>query len=396
MRFAILTSLAFLGGLVAATLPGYVDKCYDGKTCCTNPYASRLFRRTGTTPCDPKKVCCEEKKIPKFDTSTELKCGKSNVKSSTVRATVKPCPKDASQYCLHVFYAPFGDGTKYTEYHLQLSKDPITSSTPGKFGFSDTCQLGEGNLSIDCYVSLTRVASSVYGNPTFDFCMKKPLYIAAHAVYGKETCWAGATPIEQKPNNWAKYFSGYFDCQTICKKECQCPCPPPPPPGDKYCEKGTGYAFNRQCSKDGKDCDWQLDNLAQCNQERWGWWFGISSTAGEHTYELVEGAGGNDYSKGTVVGSVKVTVTDTKVEISYTMNAPYAINVAHIDLKCSKEELKCAPGQYSFNSGCLGNQPGFQKSLSKPNCAAGRLYLIFHADVTVKKPVTDTCSAVKC
>lgn len=398
MRYAIITSIALLSSSASSALTGYVDKCYDGSTCCTNPSAARLFRRAA---CTPEKVCCQEKKIIKFETSTELRCGNSNVKSSTVQAKVSPCKDDASQNCLHVHYAPFADGTPYSEYHLQLSKDPIKDSAPGQFTYTNYCQFGTNKLSVDCYVPMSKLATSVYGNAATDFCSKPTLYIAAHGVEGKETCWAGNTPIGQ---NWAKYHSASFqECETICEKSCECPCPPaevPAPPKQpeqpKYCEKGTGFGFNDACDKTGGDCAYQLNKLAGCSN-RWGWWFELSKDTKTYDYELMAGAGGSDYRKGTKTGTVHVSVYGDVVDVSYSMDSKYAINTAHVEVSCSKP-TKCAPGQFSHNSGCLNNASGYSKKdgFSTKDCTGGKVYLIFHADVTEKKDASDSCTPKTC
>lgn len=409
----LFTFLVFLSGIVTATIPGYVDKCPDGTTCC--PSSDSVFASVSTTvtngTCTPDKVCCKETTIPMFNASTEITCGD---KSSTVTATIDKCPDDASKYCLHVYYAPFGDGTKYTQYSLQLSENPISSSSPGT-DFSDTCEYGEGQLSINCYVPVDEIL--------LDPCSGATLYIAANAICdggdGEKKCWLGPGKHGHgwPPKNWdggkghghewpghdwqnpnnstnsTNYFSGNFSCEITCEQDCTCACPPP---GDKYCEQGTGFAFNPKCGPNGENCTYQLNNLPQCPANRWGWWFEIPTTPGMYMYQLYEGAGNNDISAATLVGTVSVSVTATDIVVTYTMNSPYAINTAHIDLRCSKSELECAPGQYSFNSGCLDNKPMYQTTLTRPTCSGGYFYMIFHADVTVKVPSSDMCQAVTC
>jgi hypothetical protein len=131
---------------------------------------------------------------------------------------------------------------------------------------------------------------------------------------------------------------------------------------------------------------------AGCN--RWGWYVPLTLSSLPFSGPLYVGAGGNDISKATNVGSWIARLVDGKVVVTYNFVAPYTAAEVHVDLACLPIE-KCAPGQYGFGSTFAGDGVGSYSTpgLAWPSCGAGgKVYLIVHAKVSVA--TLGSCGAV--
>jgi len=373
-------------GLVPKSTPG--PTCGGNLTpipsdCCTSkpPPPYPWSTNVETCPSNQHQCCTETKEVVTAAASnTDLKCGKDAVRTSTITVTFETCKNNQAEQCLHIVYNNV-QGTTYNEFHLQIDDVPITSSIPGQMTFSTYCSLTTGNTAIDCWVPQPAILAT-FSPPVSSLC-GKTIYVAAHSTISDgNTCWVGVTPIEQKSNNWAKYFSINFSCITECTHACCCPPPPPPPPPptDYVCDVGTAFAKS----------NYNLNPDLGC--KRWGWYFPEFTSS--FTADLVLG-------QTTTVGTISVTVTSAGVTWSFNPTSPYGLIEAHVDLLCGPippknppKDNPCAPGQYTYNSGCLNYQAGKPWLGTAPACADGKYWAIFHAKIS--KTGSTSCSAPVC
>ncbi len=140
------------------------------------------------------------------------------------------------------------------------------------------------------------------------------LTLAAHAVVSKvnadgsvrtETAWGAGTRMVAK-GNWATYFSYTVQC------------PPPPPTACTRTE--TAFAFGEQTFAD----------VGLINDRRWGWQLTVRAGVSGST-PIYAGAGGNDISKGTHVGTLTYMYSGGMLNLTYTMlSNSYSMSTTHL------------------------------------------------------------------
>ena len=90
---------------------------------------------------------------------------------------------------------------------------------------------------------------------------------------------------------------------------------------------------------------------------RWGWTINFGGP-GSHTYDVYVGAGQNDLSKGTLVGTVTITYTGSTVTATYNLLPGYSILEEHLYAGSTQAPMRVsgkktvptvAPGQYTVN-----------------------------------------------
>jgi len=108
-------------------------------------------------------------------------------------------------------------------------------------------------------------------------------------------------------------------------------CEDPERPSDGECE--TAFAFGGTTFVD----------LGLTNK-RWGWQLG-PFTPGSYTSPIYAGAGQNDITKGTEVGTLTVDYDGATVVVTYTMHPGYTLDETHLYVGTS-DIGTIAPGQY--------------------------------------------------
>lgn len=332
--------------------------------CCNsheNPYP--YTEEAETCPLDQTRCCTETKEVLTVQNPTVvLNCGRDSVRQSTASIDVVTCASDPTNGCLEITYDDIAD-TQYEEFHLEISKDPITQSAPGQYKtFTQYCQLGPNAETVVCTVPISKIFEKT-GYTTL--CSSDhPLYVAAHStITDGNTCWVGTTPIIQKANNWAKYFELKFECTTMCVHACCCPKKPPP---GGLCDAGTAFARD------------DSNPLTELGCKRWGWYFEAKTSSFDA--DLVLG-------QTTVIGKVSVTIDSNGFSWVYQTNAPYGLLETHVEVLCNEipkfdppHDNPCAPGQYGHNSGCLHGAS--TSTGSAPKCPGGKYWAIFHAKIS--------------
>ncbi|KAF2677993.1 hypothetical protein K458DRAFT_423530 [Lentithecium fluviatile CBS 122367] len=164
----------------------------------------------------------------------------------------------------------------------------------------------------------------------------------------------------------------------------------------KYCSFGTAFGYkDPTLSK-------TLDSLSATGCNRWGWYEQVpfASLAGL-TGRLLVGAGLNDLSKATDVGSWTAVVAGGKVSVTYQASTGYSLADVHVDVRCSLP-TSCAPGRYTYGNtfAAATTTSGFTTSPIVIPCASGNVNLIVHAAVNrvVSVPAAEadgyTCPAM--
>lgn len=114
-------------------------------------------------------------------------------------------------------------------------------------------------------------------------------------------------------------------------------------------ELGTGFAFGSRAST--------FTSLSANRIKRWGWSLAIAGT-GSYTYDVYVGAGQNDLTKGTKVGTVTINYTGTTVTATYNLLPNYVVMSSHLYAGSTaipmvtqggKLVQSVAPGQYTVN-----------------------------------------------
>ncbi|MBL6446989.1 hypothetical protein JMN32_11755 [Fulvivirga sp. 29W222] len=129
-------------------------------------------------------------------------------------------------------------------------------------------------------------------------------------------------------------------------------CETPPPPSEGTCETafgkfdktggfGTGYVFTT-----GNKCNPESYASLALTKNRWGW-AGNFTADGTYTFDVWAGAGLNNTAKGTLVGTVTITMTGNSVEVTYNLSG-YSLQEVHIYIG-DFMPTTLAPGQYGYN-----------------------------------------------
>ena len=119
-------------------------------------------------------------------------------------------------------------------------------------------------------------------------------------------------------------------------------CDTPPSSGNCYAQtafaKG-GWIF----ATDKKSNPENLSTLG-LTKNSWGWAINITTT-GTTAYPIYAGAGLNDISKGTMVGTLSVSWDGSNVTVVYAMNNGFTLTDTHVYAGDTKPRT-IAPGQY--------------------------------------------------
>lgn len=119
-------------------------------------------------------------------------------------------------------------------------------------------------------------------------------------------------------------------------------------------ELGTGFAFGSGASP--------FTTLSNGSIRRWGWSLQIAAP-GSYTYDVYVGAGQNDLSKGTNVGTVTITYTGTTVTAAYNLDAGFVAMQQHLYAGGTSLPVVCkgkscspsvAPGQFTVATNLTG------------------------------------------
>jgi hypothetical protein len=169
------------------------------------------------------------------------------------------------------------------------------------------------------------------------------LYVVTHAevdldgpsVPGHETAFGGPNP--GSGNRW--WFYGIYE---VC-------CEQPPNPPVPTCET----AFGKSPRKDGgyvwttsKKSNPERYPSLKLTRNRWGWALNMLAP-GTYVQDLYAGAGLNDTSKGTLVGTVYVSWSGSQAKVTYKTLPGYTIEEVHLYAKDARPTTT-APGQYGY------------------------------------------------
>ncbi|RYP71075.1 hypothetical protein DL770_008173 [Monosporascus sp. CRB-9-2] len=161
-----------------------------------------------------------------------------------------------------------------------------------------------------------------------------------------------------------------------------------PTPNPSTC--GYGTAFGYQDSSNSFTFRSITTSTKGCN--RWGWYEQPSASALKSgiSGSLLVGAGGNDISKATNVGTWTAKLTGGLVTVTSSTTDSYLMTEVHVEVKCPPI-TKCAPGQYIYNSGSIStNSYTTIPGIPYPTCAGGaKPVLIIHA--AISQSSTTTC-----
>lgn len=115
-------------------------------------------------------------------------------------------------------------------------------------------------------------------------------------------------------------------------------------------------------------------------KNRWGWAINLTAT-GETTYEIWAGAGLNDTTKGTLVGTLTVDWDGTNVSFCYDLNDGYTMEELHF-YAGDDSPTTIAPGQYGyiqdFND---APQASWCDTLPLADANGGGVWVVAHAVV---------------
>jgi hypothetical protein len=144
-----------------------------------------------------------------------------------------------------------------------------------------------------------------------------------------ETAFGGDEP---GPGNRWWFYGEYVVC---------CEDPGDPPTVDS-CE--TAYAKGSHVWTTGRKSNPENLPSLRLTRNRWGWAIKLCTTA-TSTYDIWAGAGLNDASKGSLVGTLTVGWDGTSVSVTYDMLDGYNLEEVHIWAKDAEPDT-IAPGQY--------------------------------------------------
>lgn len=260
----------------------------------------------------------------------------------------------------------FAIGTKSTDIPVNRAGNPVIGSFP----------YSASNLNgVTSYAF--RIPVAVLGITDVDSEFADvAVHAAAHAVVRlvsdgvtvrTETGWAGTTRFVQR-GSWATQFGfvlRYVDDSTD---------PEPEMTSETAFAYGGAVAttFDVYVGVGKKDDD----------KARWGWSNGPLAE-GSYTFPIYAGAGGNDITKGTLVGTLSVVYTGGSAVVSYTMNAGFLLDEVHLHvgsepLARKGGEYTIAPGQYGLVAEDLGMVGSATYTVSG---LSGEVYVVAHAVV---------------
>jgi hypothetical protein len=194
-------------------------------------------------------------------------------------------------------------------------------------------------------------------------------FVAAHAAlrkvradgsYQTETGWGDGERIVDK-GNWATVFQVTLSC------DCD-------DPGPQYGSE-TAFAYSPVYGT----C---FLNLTIIEANRWGWTIGPLA-AGSYEFPIYAAAGQCDLSKGTLVGSLLVTYNGSTANVTFVMDPPYSMNVAHLYVgseilpRDPGGDYTVAPGQYPKNSGDITGADSYSFEVTG---LSGPIYVVAHTE----------------
>ena len=204
-----------------------------------------------------------------------------------------------------------------------------------------------------------------------------PLYIVTHAevvildpgsgeVVSNETAFGGGQP--GPGNRW-----WFYDVYNVC---CQFGTP-----SLDFCE--TAFAKGNWVWTTGRKSNPENLPSLRLTKNRWGWAIKLEDT-GNSNYEIWSGAGLNNTSKGTLVGTLAVAWDGTNVSVTYNLDSGYCLEEVHI-YSDDQVPITTAPGQFGFVSAVDSSE--FTKSLELVDeDGDGCVWLIAHAVVCACSP----------
>ncbi|CAM1501448.1 Fc.00g034320.m01.CDS01 [Cosmosporella sp. VM-42] len=419
MRFLALSSFAWL--LASESLAtGIFDTCSteEAKTCScpTTPikrweapaysFPETLYPRTGDSCPDGTPPCCAMKgpgplQVSPLTSHTNLQCGtkygddQQDV-TNGVSYNIEDCPITgpySGQKCLHVAITPAA-GVTVTNIHLQVDDDPITLNTKlGTWAFNKYCTISGS----ECWVPVNAILATFEDPPVTSLC-GKTIYVAAGISISIPGSTSGATCFNQGTTigsgNWFMYYKLNFECPETCLHQCCCLFIPP----TKYCSIGTAFGYSPGAiNLNGNPVG---PGLGGTGCKRWGWYFNTEKSRLESGISgtLIVGAGGNDISKGTPVGTWSAELVGSQVNFQYNLynddtNGHFDLAEVHVYASC-KIPSTCAPGQYThvFPTGTLtGTSDTSYSGSVDVDGTCSSYYLIFHAKISQQFPSTATC-----
>jgi hypothetical protein len=209
------------------------------------------------------------------------------------------------------------------------------------------------------YYAFTIPVTDIVGS--VDELCDNTLVVAAHAVVSRdlggdagvqeETAWGDGTQMRDD-RNWASYFTVKFHCDPETDGG----------PVASACE--TAFAVG----------DSTFIELGLTNS-RWGWQLGPLDP-GSYETEIYAGAGQNDLSKGTHVGTLFVDYDGTVVTVSYELFPEFELDETHLYLDVVSSNT-IAPGQYGYQAGASGQDEQYVVS----GFNGESVYIIAHAVV---------------
>ncbi|KAJ9658215.1 hypothetical protein H2201_007888 [Coniosporium apollinis] len=158
-------------------------------------------------------------------------------------------------------------------------------------------------------------------------------------------------------------------------------------PVPEYCSFGTAFGYS---SSNPKSLTLNSYTPLPNSCKRWGWYTTLttaqlSSGIGGPLYV---GAGQNDISKATDVGTWSATLSGGNVYFTYSLSGAYSLADVHVDIGCLSF-ASCSPGQFKYVNDAFTDSPAVTSfttpGLKLPSCSAGKLYVIVHASVNTAK-----------
>ena len=270
-----------------------------------------------------------------------------------------------------------------TEAHLWagVGDDPVTAGMPankkgnpkiGRFPFVSGDITGE--TSYQFRVPLTTFGAAV----PEDLCDSSAL-LAGHAAvrqdngadgYNTETGWIDGEQI-LAGGSWAMYASIDFTC----------PVDEVAPPPEPTCSNETAFALGEMTFVQDSDA---LTVMEKKNPtKRWGWQITVPPGDGTLEKDIYAGAGQNDISKGTLVGTLTVTRAGDDVTVAYNMFDNATMSETHLYVGTDYVPT-VAPGQYG-NLHELTDASEDEFTVTVSGAADQPLYVVAHAAAYVCK-----------
>jgi hypothetical protein len=201
-------------------------------------------------------------------------------------------------------------------------------------------------------------------------------YLAAHAVVTRgdqtESAWADGAQIAAG-GSWAMYDNFLVTCEV------------PAPPEVTACTTETAFLLGQTT----------FEQLFSANT-RWGWQVGPIALGDSYENGLYAGAGRNDITKGTLVGSVKIEyLTKSAIRVTYKGTGKLLLG-SHVYVGYTSTPT-IAPGQFTCFQGTDGLKAGpcgrsfaeavdtivYDLPISSTLATGANIYVVAHASANV-------------